>query len=224
MFASVCQLLPGCIARVPDRWIHLREPAIGNVVPDLLFGEWRDELRPLKRNFTFVEARVLALLEQHDELQEVEICQMLHLSEPAAARTFKHIEGSGLVIRTTGGKISLDAGGFTRGLIVTAIELKLSRWREALDQATSYLKFADRAYVVLDADRTGRDEEMVESFRASRVGLFMLGAGDLAEVVTAQEQHCVSVQRVQAVQKLCVSLTTSGRLQSGVGAPTLEGV
>lgn len=224
MFVSVCELLPSRIARMPDRWIHLKEPAIGNVIPDLLFGEWRDELRPLKRNFTFVEARILAALEQHDELLESEICQLLHLSEPAAARAFKRIERSELVIRTKDGKISLDAGGFTRGLIVSAIELKLSRWREALTQAMSYLKFADRAYVVLDADRTVCDEEMVEAFRASRVGLFILGAGNLAEVVTAQEQHCVSVQRVQAVQKLCVSLTSSGRLQSGVGAPTLEGV
>lgn len=224
MFASVCELLPQCIARVPDRWIQLREPSIGNVIPDLLFGEWRDELRPLKRNFTFVEARILALLEQHDELPETEISQMLHLSERAAARAFKRIDGSGLVIRTRDGKISLDAGGFTRGVIVTAIELKLSRWREALHQATSYLKFADRAYVVLDADRTSREEEMVQAFRAARVGLFMLGAGDLTETVAAREQHCVSVQRVQAVQKLCVSLTTSGRLHSRVGTPALEGV
>jgi MarR family protein len=224
MFASVSEFLPRHIARLPDRWIQLREPAIGNVIPDLLFGEWRDELRPLKRNFTFVEARILALLEEHDELIETEITQMLHLSEPAAARAFKRIESSGLVIRTAGKKMSLDAGGFTRGLIVTAIELKLSRWREALDQATGYLKFADRAYVVLDADRSARDGEMVEAFRASRVGLFMLGAGDLNEVVAAQEQHCIGVQRVQAVQKLCVSLTASGRLQSCVRAPTLEGV
>jgi DNA-binding Lrp family transcriptional regulator len=224
MFASVSELLPRRIARVPDRWIQLREPAIGNVIPDLLFGEWRDELRPLKRNFTFVEARILAILEQHDELREAEISRMLHLSEPAAARAFKRIERSELVVRTRDGRISLDAGGFTRGLIVTAIELKLSRWREALEQATGYLKFADRAYVVLDADRSGGDEEMTEAFRASRVGLFMLGGGDLTPVVTAEERHCVSVQRVQAVQKLCVSLTASGRLQASVGTPALEGV
>lgn len=220
MFAIVSQLLPHYIARVPDRWVQLKEPAIGNVIPDLLFGEWREELRPLKRHFTFVEARILALLEQHDELLETEICDLLHLSEPAAARAFKRIQRSGVTIRTGAGKLSLDVGAFTRGLIVTAIELKLSRWREALDQAISYLRFADRAYVVLDAERTAHDDEMIRAFRASRVGLFMLGAGGLADIVPAGEQHCVGVQRVQAVQKICISLTASGRLQSSMGTPT----
>src|SRR2546430_16974350 len=77
MFASVSEYLPRHIARAPDRWIQLREPAIGNVIPDLLFGEWRDELRPLKRNFTFVEAHILALLEEHAELIDAEITRIL---------------------------------------------------------------------------------------------------------------------------------------------------
>jgi hypothetical protein len=224
MFASLSELLPERITSAPDRLVHLREPTVGNVIPDLLFGEWSEDLRPLKRNFTFIEARILALLEQRDELLESEVSQILHLSAPAAARAFKRIQESGLVFPTRAGKISLDAGCFTRAVLVTAVELKLRRWREALDQAVDYLKFADRAYVVLDGDQIRRDEEMIRSFGASRVGLFMLRAGGLAEVVVAQAQPCISPQRVQAVQKLCISLTASGRLQSGVVAPCLEGV
>lgn len=222
MFDSVRELLPEKIASMPDRWIQLKEPTVGNVIPDLLIGEWGEELRPLKRNFTFIEARILALLEQRDELMESEILQILHLSPPAAARAFKRIEQSGLLILTHDGKMSVDAGRFTRALFVTAIELKLRRWREALDQAVSYLKFADRAYVVLDGDQIARDEGMVAAFGASRVGLFMLRAGELTEVVGARAQPCVSPQRVQAVQKLCTCLAASGRLQLGVCAPQLE--
>jgi DNA-binding transcriptional ArsR family regulator len=224
MFASLSELLPAKIASDPDRLVCLREPAVGNVIPDLLFGEWGEDLRPLKRNFTVIEARVLALLEQRDELLGSEISQILHLSAPAAARAFKRIQDSGLVLTTRDGKMSVDAGCFTRGLLVTAVELKLRRWREALDQAASYLKFADRAYVVLDGEQIARDEEMIRAFGSSGVGLFILRAAGLAEVVSAKAQQCVSAQRVQAVQKLCVSLTASGRLQSRVGAPCLEGV
>lgn len=212
MFLSLDDLLPERITSSPSRFVHLREPTVGNVIPDLLFGEWTEELRPLKRNFTLIEARILALLEQHDELLESDISRMLHLSAPAAARAFKRIQGSGIVIPTRDGKISLDAGCFTRALFVTAVELKLRRWREALDQAVSYLKFADRAYVVLDGDQIARDEEMIKSFRESRVGLFMLRAGGLSEVVPARAQSCISSQRVQAVQKLCVRLMHTGRL------------
>jgi DNA-binding transcriptional ArsR family regulator len=222
MFDSVRELLPGRIAAMPDRLIQLREPTVGNVIPDLLIGEFGEELRPLKRNFTFIEARILALIEQRDELMASEISQILHLSAPAAARAFKRIEQSGLLVLTREGKMSVDAGRFTRALLVTAIELKLRRWREALDQAVSYLKFADRAYVVLDGDQIARDDGMVAAFRASRVGLFMLRAGELTEVVGAEAQACVSPQRVQAVQKLCSCLVASGRLRAGMGAPELE--
>jgi DNA-binding Lrp family transcriptional regulator len=221
MFASVADSLPGQISKQPHRLFLLKEPTVGNVIPDLLLGEWSDDLRPLRRNFTFIEARIIALLDEHDELFEAEIADMLHLSEPAAARAFKRIERSGVTIETAEGKISLDAGAFTRALVVTAVELKLSRWREALAQGVSYLKFADRAYVVLDADRAEPDEAMIAAFRASRVGLFMLGA-EMMEVVPAIEQGCVGVQRILAVQKLCVSLTASGRLQSSLGAPIGE--
>jgi hypothetical protein len=224
MFVSLSELLPGKIVSAPDRWVHLREPTVGNVIPDLLFGEWTDELRPLKRNFTLIEARVLALLEEHDELLESEISETLHLSAPAAARAFRRIRDSGLVIPTGDGRISLDAGSFTRALFVTAVELKLRRWREALYQAVSYLKFADRSYVVLDGDQIARDEEMIKAFRVSGVGLFMLRAGVLSDVVDARVQSCVSPQRVQAVQRICVSLTHAGRLQASVSAPCLEGI
>ena len=63
--------------------------------------------------------------------------------------------------------------GALRGRFFTAVELKLRRWREALDQAINYLKFADRAYVVLDGDQIARDEEMIKAFRAYGVGLLM---------------------------------------------------
>lgn len=224
MFASLGELLPERIISTPDRSVYLREPTVGNVIPDLLFGQWTEELRPLKRNFTFVEARILALLEERDELLQSEISQILHLSAPAAARAFKRIQGSGLVFPTRDGKLSLDVGCFTKALFLTAVELKLRRWREALDQAVNYLKFADRAYVVLDGDQIGRDEEMIKAFCESGVGLFMLRGRGLSEVVNARAQSCISPQRIQAVQKICIRLTQSGRLQPSVGAPCLEGV
>jgi len=224
MFASVAETLPGRISKQPLRVFPLKEATVGNVIPDLLLGEWTDELRPLRRNFTFIEARIIALLDEHDELFQTEIADKLHLSEPAAARAFKRIERSGITVGTAGGKISLDAGAFTRALVVTAVELKLSRWREALAQGMSYLKFADRAYVVLDADRTDPDEEMIAAFRDARVGLFVLGADAMTEVVPAVKQRCVGVQRILAVQKLCVSLTAAGRLQSSLVAPVGERV
>ncbi len=65
---------------------------------------------------------------------------------------------------------------------------------------------------------------MIKAFLESGVGLFMLRAGGLTEVVDARVQSCISPQRVQAVQKICIRLTQAGRLEPGVGPPCLESV
>ena len=72
----------------------------------------------------------------------------------------------------------------------------------------------------IEQNRSG----MVKAFRESGAGLFMLRAGGLIEVVNARVQSCISPQRVQAVQKICISLTHAGRLETGVGSPCLESV
>lgn len=221
MFESLGLFLPARITE-SGRLVQLREPTIGSVIPDLLFGEWTDDLRAPKISFTWIEAQILSLLEEHDELFASDVLKLLHLSARAATRALKRIQASGLLITTRDGKVSLDVGSFTRGMTITAIELKLSRWREALDQALTYLRFADRSYVVLDADRASPNEEMLNAFQASGVGLLALGSSDLNELVPARALRCVSAQRVLAAQKLCASIAGSGPLDSSVSTPSLE--
>ncbi len=58
---------------------------------------------------------------------------------------------------------------------VTAFELKLKDWKQALRQAYSYSYFADQSVVVVPPD-TGRAAENINLFRRLRIGLWNFDA------------------------------------------------
>ena len=70
------------------------------------------------------------------------------------------------------------------GSQLTAVELKLSKWRDALRQADNFALSADRAWVVLDQARAGAAVSAADYFQQFGVGLALLaGDGRLRVVV-----------------------------------------
>jgi hypothetical protein len=54
---------------------------------------------------------------------------------------------------------------------VTAIELKLSKWRSALRQADNFALSSDRTWVVLDQAKASGAKEHLDRFRSVGIGL-----------------------------------------------------
>lgn len=70
------------------------------------------------------------------------------------------------------------------GAQLTAVELKLSKWRDALRQADNFALSADRTWVVLDEARSGAAVAATAYFREFGIGLALLAAnGRLRPVV-----------------------------------------
>lgn len=57
-----------------------------------------------------------------------------------------------------------------------AIELKLSRWQEALDQGIFNQRFSEYSFVVLDKERIKINEKIEKSYRENNVGLIYLSS------------------------------------------------
>lgn len=74
------------------------------------------------------------------------------------------IEISGPQVHSTGGWVPI-------GEAVTAVELKLSKWRSALRQADNFSLSADHSWVVLDQARAKGARQRQDLFRALGVGL-----------------------------------------------------
>ena len=82
------------------------------------------------------------------------------------------------------------------------MELKLKRWREACEQAASYLSFADRAYAVLDGNQIKINDRIVSTFRDAGVGLVLQCGCDFQIAVEANTGRMMTPNRVLAAQKL----------------------
>jgi hypothetical protein len=69
------------------------------------------------------------------------------------------------------------------GAHLTALELKLGKWRDALRQADNFSLSADRAWVVLDAARATAAVAAVDHFRQAGIGLAVLSSDGRLRVV-----------------------------------------
>lgn len=64
-----------------------------------------------------------------------------------------------------------------------AIELKLSRWQEALGQGYFNQRFAEYSYVILDKDKIKDDTNIINEYRNKNVGLIYLDNNCNIEIV-----------------------------------------
>ena len=69
------------------------------------------------------------------------------------------------------------------GAHLTAMELKLSKWRSALRQADNFALSADRSWVVIDRARAAGALAAIDSFVAYGVGLALLGTDGHLKIV-----------------------------------------
>jgi hypothetical protein len=181
----------------------LTEPFIGGIIPDILIGETsRQNTRSLQRRITFLQASVLALVERHPQLAEGEVLSQLHITPQAARRALEGLERAGAIRRESSGEVRLRRAAATSHLVITAVEVKLKRWREALAQAISYRRFADRVFIVLDGNRVSPSNEALLALAAASVGLFLQYRTKLELVLKAPRVRTISPDRFDAVQKL----------------------
>jgi hypothetical protein len=204
MLPLLAKSLPSAVVSDQSRLVSMvREPAIGAVIPDVLLGEW-----PLERSYTArarcnaVEAYILALLEQVRSLTLRELMSRLHLPEEAGKRATRALIKRGAVVERARKRIALAESARTDCLEIVAVEAKMLRWREALVQATGYLQWANRAYVVLDGNQVTLTPRLLASFSEAGVGLALQRQFVLTVVLPARRHSPICASRVRAADAL----------------------
>ena len=186
----------------------LREPAIGSVVPDVLVGIWSGEL-PRWGNLNSVSRHVLAWLSaQKVASGEQQLREELLISDHAAIAAMSTLKRVGAIAKRESGEIELRPEfDVSHAVKLIAIEVKLRRWREALEQAIAYREFADEAYVVLDGNQVRLDANIRAAFVSNGIGLFLQRGRDVKRNIAAvsRTKPNPSDERLFALGKLTVS-------------------
>jgi hypothetical protein len=173
-------------ARSGQRLKVLREPTIGSVIPDILVGIWSGDL-PRWSNLNSVSRHVLAWLStQKVASGEQQLREVLLISEHAAVAAMSALKRVGAIAKKESGEVELRPEfDVSHAVKLIAIEVKLRRWREALDQAITYREFADEAYVVLDGNQVRFDADIRAAFASNGIGLFLQRGTEVKRKVAA---------------------------------------
>ena len=131
-----------------------------------------------------LRVRVLHVLREDRAMRTSTLAASLGTNASALTRsTLRPLAGLGLVELSAG---MVRSTGVWRPVAahITAVELKLSKWRDALHQADNFAISADRAWLVLDASRSAAAVRERAFIRTFGVGLAVIDStGELRVVV-----------------------------------------
>jgi hypothetical protein len=157
----------------PDISYVRREVPVGGCIPDLVtigFYEMPStEYWP--NNWSYKHSYVIWLLRQWKRLTAETIASLSFESLHRVKPIIQDLVESGAAVQTESGALILSKAVASIQAEVIAVEAKLRRWREALDQAIEYKTFADRVFVAMDSFGAPTEDGVLRKFFEYRVGL-----------------------------------------------------
>lgn len=156
-----------------------REMPMGASIPDLMLVSFdRIPAQSIVRvRWSYPHAFVISELRRVAILHRDTITRRMFERRERVDRLIDELIDAGALEETTSGSVRLAAELRSLDSQVVAVEAKLSRWTDALEQAISYAPFADRSIVAMDAGRidVGR-ADLTQAFRRAGIGLVLVGS------------------------------------------------
>ncbi len=161
----------------------LSEVPIGGERPDLLLAHWSGKLRAPSAPLSAQESTILAVLRGSGSTR-IDVLERRCYLAPGSLRDgrFDVLFADGLIDRGRGGAVSLGSNWASKAVVV-AIEAKLSKLHRALDQARSYTRYANRAYVAMPLGREDRRQAWFDAVEPSGIGYIHVSASGVRETV-----------------------------------------
>ena len=199
MFSSEDQLVETFAAHVADflesRGVgrHRYEVDLGGRVADIVAtrfpnpsppGQLLRKLRQIPAVELFYVAHLLSR-----PLKTTTLAERTWSSVERVAEVVHRMERRNILSRTKSGK-AFTVKGWKEFLPVetVAFEAKLDDWREAIEQATTYARRADRAWVVMP-ERHRQNEDLRSACKKRGIGLVVVSRDSIAKVVRPRSRQ-----------------------------------
>lgn len=105
------------------------------------------------------------------------------------------------LVQNQDGDFSTSKAWVSRSEII-AIEAKLTRWRDAIDQAATYRRYADRAFVLLPSQNAVIAAQHKDAFTKAGVGLLSYGDGKVVRVFSSPKAKEHAWHREFAISRI----------------------
>ncbi len=160
---------------------------------------------------TVKESVVISTLRANGNMLKSSVAEYcgLDLNAESERTVFSHLAKIGFIKETHQGYLSLTPqwkSAFKKNKII-AIEAKLVNWREALNQAAQYLRYANESYVVLPDYTADKALQYKSMFNHFGVGLISMHADTFLTLIPAMTiaDHTNDWRREYIVSKLTVN-------------------
>ena len=163
--------------------IH-REVGVGRSIADVVATLLPADAGRVPPVLSVKDSVLVSLLRQNGPTR-IDVLERMCGVPPKSLRG-EHIHrlvASGIVVVGDGGRVALAR--WSRSAALIAIEAKLTRWLDALEQALEYRRFADRVYVALPADCVAPALRARAMFQRAGVGLLAVNGSIQREIPAA---------------------------------------
>lgn len=159
-----------------------REVPVGGCIPDIVAVSFREmpDAAIWPRKWTLRHIHVLHAASLRPRLHLRSLAARCHESIDRLRPLVRDLIRTGALIEFESGAVGLAHDIAAIEAEVVAVEAKLDRWRDALKQAVTYKRFADRSIVAMDWAGAPRDPTSLREFEAVGVGLCAVST-DLTE-------------------------------------------
>jgi hypothetical protein len=164
------------------------EVSVGQTIADVVIVLRTLEGRsPLRRALTAAESVFLARLRRDGgaPVDDVERDLRFREGELLTDPRVRDLIDARL-IGISNGVIRANASWMNRNVRIIAIEAKVTRWRNALQQASQYGRYADHVYVALPETAAHAASKHAMQFRNAGIGLLQVTTGNLKTLIAAQ--------------------------------------
>lgn len=171
-----------------------REVRVGNIIPDLICVRFPQlpESNLRRTNWSFRHASLLSLLRRYRKLRVASLAKLTYERELRVRGLLEDLVRSGAVVEWSTGSYSLSKQLSSVQAEVIAVEAKLERWNEALQQAVTYQRFADRVFVAMDHERIKVKHVPIAEFMSSGVGLLSVSPTHTSQVNKGRKTRRIS--------------------------------
>lgn len=150
-----------------------REVPVGGCIPDLVSVSFRripdSTIWPNK--WTLRHIHILHAASRRPRLHLHSLADRCYESVERLRPLVRDLVRTGALTEFESGALAVAREIASIEAEVVAVEAKLDRWKDALRQAITYKRFADRAVVAMDSAGAPRDRDALREFETAGVGL-----------------------------------------------------
>jgi len=178
--------------------------AVGMIVPDLVLIAVPKDSHPTsasRQALSLFECAVLAELLHCGPRSSEQIATRLYARPATLERAVVRLTRHELLSTGKKGILSARRRAFPASLRVISIEAKLRRWKEAIQQAKSYLQFSNTSYVALPWSVIEKNERIKLACAAEGVGLIAVTSNSTHILLRPKNFKPLTAERIWLIKK-----------------------